>query len=57
MHSTLQSMLSILDIIVSLREYCLQILERIDEASLGIRGKIIGKDMDCPPVVPLATAD
>ena len=32
-------------------------MERLDELSSGVRGKIMGKDKDCPPVASLATAD
>ena len=49
--SAAKDTLGILDEKLTIRYKELQILERIDEVTLGNRGIIIGKDMDCPPVV------
>ena len=32
-------------------------MERLDELSLGIRGQIMSKDKECPPIASPATAD
>ena len=42
---------------MALRDQWLQILERLDELSSGIRGQTMGIDMDHPLVVSLAMAD
>ena len=45
-----------MDAIVALRDQQLHIMEHLDELSLDVRGKKIGKDKDCPPAAsPTAT--
>ena len=46
-----------MDAIVALRDQQLQIVERLDELSLGIRGQTLHEDKDCPPVASPATAN
>ena len=46
-----------MDAIVVLRDELLQIIECLDQLSLGIGGQTMGMDMEHPPAVSLSIAD